>query len=185
MKNSRKQTAGRARLARRGRAAALGALLVLALFAGAAGAQALLIDAAQELPNTFTPGRVTCAVEETFDGRVKRDVRVKNTGNADAYIRVALVTYLTGADGAVDGAQAAPALEFAPGEGWVLHEDGYYYYTQPVAPGAQTGALIGSLTLAPGQVVDVIASAVQSAPARAVADAWGVTIAPGSVAAAG
>lgn len=185
MKNSRKQTAGRARLARRGRAAALGALLVLALFAGAAGAQALLIDAAQELPNTFTPGRVTCAVEETFDGRVKQDVRVENTGNADAYIRVALVTYLTGADGAVDGAQAAPALEFAPGEDWVLHEDGYYYYTQPVAPGAQTGALIGSLTLAPGQVVDVIASAVQSAPARAVADAWGVTIAPGSVAAAG
>lgn len=80
MKNGRKQTAGRARLARRGRAAALGALLVLALFAGAAGAQALLIDAAQELPNTFTPGRVTCAVEETFDGRVKQDVRVENTG---------------------------------------------------------------------------------------------------------
>ena len=45
--------------------------------------------------------------------------------------------------------------------------------------------MIEHLALAPDQVVDVIASAVQSAPARAVQEAWGVTIAPGSVAAAG
>lgn len=182
MENGTKQPAPR--LWTRRQTTVLCALLALALLAGAAGAAAFLIDSAGEKVNTFLPGRVTCEVEETFDGQAKERVRVRNTGDTDAYIRVSLVSYYL-CGGGVDGTRPAPALSFTPGDGWVLHSDGYYYYTLPVAGGDETGVLIEHLALAPDQVVDVIASAVQSAPARAVQEAWGVTIAPGSVAAAG
>lgn len=169
-----------ARCARRGRAVLL--CCVAACFAlAAAGALALLVAGTTPVENRFQPSSVTCEVEETFDGTVKSDVRVQNTGDVDAYIRVALVTYAQNAAGQVDAAQAAALPAFAPGDGWVLY-GGYYYYTLPVPAGGTTAtALIDRVSLSPGQVVEVLASAIQSAPARAVGEAWGVSVQPGSV----
>ena len=66
--------------------------------------------------------------------------------------------------------------------------NGYYYYTAPVAPHASTGVLIDLCTPVAGRApegytlsVNVLASAIQSVPAEAVGQAWGVSIAPGSV----
>lgn len=177
-----------ARPRRRGRATAM-LLATVMLFALAVGGTiAWLIDKDSPLVNTFDPSKVTCEVQEKFDGKVKSDVNVKNTGDIDAFIRVKLVTYRTNADGKHIGG-TAEIPDFTPGEGWVKYGD-YYYYTKPVAPNAKPATnLISSITLTDSytdadggmQAIDVMAEAIQSVPADAVRQAWGVSIAPNSV----
>ncbi len=146
----------------------------------AAGAVAFLIDDTAPVENEFKPSEVTCEVAETFENGVKKDVKIQNTGDIPAYIRVALVTYFVDGDN-VDGSKTATIPNFTMGAGRVKNGE-YYYFTKPVAAGALTDtALIDSITLKNGQVVEVIASAIQSEPAKAVGEAWGVTIAENSV----
>lgn len=183
MENRSNQPAGRSRRRRvmRNRAILVIAVAALVCALGAAGAVAFLIDTTKPVKNTFDPSKVTCEVEETFDGTTKTNVQIKNTGDIPAYIRVALVTYFVDGEGNVDGSRTATIPDFKMGAGWVKHGD-YYYFTKPVAAGELTDtALIDSITLENGQVVEVIASAIQSEPAKAVGEAWGVTIAENSV----
>lgn len=160
--------------------------VLLALAIG--GTVAWLSTKDAPITNTFNPSHVSCSVTEEFDGKIKSNVNVTNTSDIDAYIRVKLVTYRTNDQGQhIGGTAEIPA--FTPGTGWVSY-GGYYYYTKPVAPnGSPENALISSITLtgsyndADGghQAIDVMAEAIQSEPARAVGQAWGVSIAPGSV----
>lgn len=184
----RKPHKGRGRLAMM----VLSVVLLLALAVG--GTLAWLSTKTTQVTNTFTPAEVTCEVEEGFNENtgVKTNVNVKNTGNIDVYIRVKLVTYRTNDAGQHIGG-TAELPEFTLGENWVEH-GGYYYYTLPVASGEKPVAnLADRMTLekfygdADGgkQALDVMAEAIQSAPEKAVADAWGVKIAPGSVTVAG
>ena len=177
-----------ARPRRRGRATAM-LLATVMLFALAVGGTiAWLIDKDSPLVNTFDPSKVTCEVQEKFDGKVKSDVNVKNTGDIDAFIRVKLVTYRTNDAGQhIGGTAALP--QFTLGANWVEY-NGYYYYTLPVAPGDNPATkLTDSITLTESyddadgghQSIDVMAEAIQSVPAEAVGQAWGVSIAPGSV----
>lgn len=185
----RKPHKGRGRLAMM----VLSVVLLLALAVG--GTLAWLSTNTTPVTNTFTPAEVTCEVEETFDPDtgVKTNVNVKNTGNIAVYIRVKLVTYRTNDAGQHIGGKAE-LPQFTLGENWVEKEDGYYYYTLPVAPGGKPVAnLADRMTLeksykdADGgkQALDVMAEAIQSEPEKAVADAWGVKIAQGSVTVAG
>ena len=177
-----------ARPRRRGRATAM-LLATVMLFALAVGGTiAWLIDKDSPLVNTFDPSKVTCEVQEKFDGKVKSDVNVKNTGDIDAFIRVKLVTYRTNDAGQhIGGTAALP--QFTLGANWVEY-NGYYYYTLPVAPGDMPATkLTDSMTLTESyddadgghQSIDVMAEAIQSVPAEAVGQAWGVSIAQGSV----
>lgn len=177
-----------ARPRRRGRATAM-LLATVMLFALAVGGTiAWLIDKDSPLVNTFDPSKVTCEVQEKFDGKVKSDVNVKNTGDIDAFIRVKLVTYRTNDAGQhIGGTAALP--QFTLGANWIEY-NGYYYYTLPVAPGDKPATkLTDSMTLTESyddadgghQSIDVMAEAIQSVPAEAVGQAWGVSIAPGSV----
>ena len=175
---------------RRGRMATVVLSLILLLALAVGGTVAWLSAQAPEVTNTFTPATVTCEVEEEFDKNtgVKTDVNVKNTSDIDVYIRVKLVTYRTNDAGQhIGGTAELPA--FTLGENWV-EKDGYYYYTLPVAPDKTPAAnLADKMTLTASyddadggkQALDVMAEAIQSAPEEAVADAWGVQIAPGSV----
>lgn len=179
---------------RRGRMATVVLSLVLLLALAVGGTVAWLNDRTPKVTNTFTPAHVTCEVEEAFDKTtgVKTDVNVKNTSDIDVYIRVKLVTYRTNDAGQhIGGTAELPA--FTLGENWV-EKDGYYYYTLPVAPGKTPAAnLADKMTLTASyddadggkQALDVMAEAIQSAPEEAVADAWGVKIAQGSVTKAG
>lgn len=159
-------------------------LLVLAVIGGTV---AYLLTETPSIVNTFTPSKVKTEITEEFDGQVKKNVNVKNTGDISAYVRVKLVSYrVNDAGERIGGLANVPA--FTPNNGWVEH-GGFYYYTQPVAAGSQPATnLVDSLTLveyddADGgkQVIEVLAEAIQSDPAKASQDAWGVTIAPGSV----
>ena len=119
-------------------------LLLTGLVIG--GTLAALIDDTEPVVNEFTPSKVGSSVDEEFDGEVKKNVNVTNTGDIAAYVRVRLVTYRVNDQGQRIGGEAAiPA--FTPGNGWVKNGD-YYYYTSPVAPGAKPDAnLIDQITL--------------------------------------
>ncbi len=113
--------------------------------------------------NTFTPSKVSCAVvengkvdENTADvvetGNSKTNVQIKNTGDTDAYIRVAVVVNWMSEDGSKVWAQkpvkdADYKISYnLSNNGWIDGGDGYYYYTQPVDPNEMTGVLINSAT---------------------------------------
>lgn len=171
---------------KRGALLALCLALVACITAGVA--LAYLTARTEPVKNAFDPSFVDAEVEETFDGERKTNVNARNVGDTEAYLRIKLVTYRVNAeDQRIGGTARIP--EFELGESWVEH-DGFYYYTLPVAPGELPAAplaaeipLTGAYSDVDGgkQAIDVIAEAVQSEPARAIAYAWGVAIAPGSV----
>jgi len=173
------------------------ALLVgVILLAGTAGTLAWL-SVTGVLVNQFGIGSVTPSVRETLNGKVKSDVKAKNTGTAPAYIRAAVDIYWQDQDGARlwDEPKEEPkgeadyeiAWSVADASGansaynWVKASDGFYYWTSPVAPGAETGVLINRVTelkATEGRnlVVDISTQAVQATPDEAVHDAWGCSV---------
>lgn len=188
-----KHDGAKARPARRkahhtGRLTAMVIATALLLALAISGTVAWLTTKDAPITNTFNPSKVACEVTESFNGTVKSSVNVKNTGDIDAYIRVKLVTYRTNKQGQhIGGTAELPS--FTLGANWVKYGD-YYYYTLPVAAGQKPAAnLTDTMTLtaeytdADGgkQAIDVMAEAIQSVPAEAVGEAWGVTISEGSV----
>lgn len=164
----------------------LSVVLVVTIAVG--GTVAYLVTQDAPITNTFTPSHVNCEVTEDFNGTVKSNVNVTNTGDTEAYIRVKLVTYRVNEDRQhIGGTATIPT--FTLGANWKEY-DGYYYYTLPVKPGEQPDTvLISSIKLedsypdADGgkQAIDVMAEAIQSAPAEAIGRSWGVTISEGRV----
>ena len=184
--------AGRApRRPRMSRTALVLAAVVLVLGAAIGGTVAWLAANTPGLTNTFTPGEVKCTVEETFANGVKRNVKIKNTGNTDAYIRAKVVVTWKDRDGNVyGGATPAEGTDYTISyrtSGWRQVGD-YWYCTQPVAPDGLTPELISEAKPVDGKApagyalsIEILAEAIQSSPASAVQEAWGVTIANGSV----
>lgn len=171
----------------------LAALVALVLILGAVvgGTLAYLAARTDAIVNTFNPTKVDITVEENFNGTTKEDVKIKNNGDTEVYIRATYVVTWKDAAGNVYPTQPVEGTDYSISlnlsEGWVQY-GGYYYYTEPVAPGASTGVLITSCAPVSEKTpegyflsVDVLASAIQSVPAEAVGQAWGVSIAPGSV----
>lgn len=172
------------------------ALLVgVILLAGTAGTLAWL-SVTGVLVNQFGIGSVTPSVQETLNGKVKSDVKAKNTGAAPAYIRAAVDIYWQDQDGArlwdepvagtdyvIDWGSVSKASASNTASSWVVASDGYYYWTSPVAPMGKTDVLIKSVTeqKADGKnlVVDISTQAIQSTPDDAVAEAWGCTVKDG------
>lgn len=192
MANTQKKPVGRylRKHTRRGRQATLVAALALILVFAVGATAAFLLTKTSSVTNTFTPSQVSCSVTEDFDGTTKSNVNVTNTSDIPAYIRVKLVTYrVNDASQRIGGTATIPA--FTPGENWVKNGE-YYYYTLPVAAGDHPAnpligtpgiELAGSYPDADGgkQVIEVMAEAIQSTPAEAVGEAWGVSISQGAV----
>ena len=166
---------------------------LLALLLVVAGGTLAWLTAQDSVSNTFTPAHVTCDVDETFDGTAKSDVSIKNTSDIPVYIRASIVVTWKDSNGNVYGQLPTASdydMQMADNSGWVLGTDGYYYFTSPVAVGGATDTLINSCTVNAGATppgddyklsVEIIAEAIQSQPARAVQQAWGVTISGGNV----
>lgn len=101
----------------------------------------------------------------SYEGATKTAVAIQNTGNTDAYIRVALIgqwldaesgdpvfgytDFTSGEFRSVDswyedqfvGSKPQKQGKFTglPGTKWTLKDDGFYYYSDPVAPGKFIG----------------------------------------------
>lgn len=144
---------------------------------------AFIFTVTAPLTNTFTPAQVSCEVLETFDGVTKSDVKIKNTGKTDSYIRAAVVVTWASSDGTrVTAAKPAAgtdySITFADASAWKLSSDGFWYYTLPVAVDAETDTLIESCTrtTAPPDgfylSVEIVASSIQSSPTDVVKRNW-------------
>lgn len=166
-------------------------VLVLTMTVGAT--VAYLIDQSGPITNIFTPSEVTSEVEEEFPDpyNVKQNVKIKNTGDAPAYIRAAVVFNWKSADGKIGPGTPAEGTDYeiswntvdakASGAKW-FKAGGYYYYPDPVTNGSSTGTLITKIqnaktkTADDGTVyylnVEILSSAIQSTPAAAVQEAW-------------
>lgn len=176
------------------------AIIVLAV--AVCGTLAYVIAGTSSVENTFTPSHVACAVLENgedaehtadvVDGITqKTDVKIKNTGNTEAYIRVAVVVTWKSADGRVWAQQPSDTdyTVVLNDTDWVKGSDGYYYHKAPVAAGATTKAIIKSAALKEGITppvgsdgtqyyldIEIVASAIQSTPVSVVTGEWEVTV---------
>lgn len=142
----------------------LSVILVLSL-AAAGATLAFLSTKTEPVDNQFEEAIVTCCVNRTGDV-----FDVTNTGNIHAFIRTAVVINWMDTDGNVRGIAPTDAdVEFGLNTtDWVILDDGYFYYTSPVAPGQNTADLITSITLKTSVPqgyylsVEVIAEAIQA-----------------------
>lgn len=175
-------TPSRRRSVRRrgGRPLALLLALILVVGAAAGGTVAWLTQTTLTENNSFEYGRVSCAINESFDRKTKSAVSVTNTGNTPAYIRAACIVNWVDEQGNIVAnvpAEYTYTLSI-PGAGWTAGNDGYYYYNGVVEPGGVTaGSLLTCTSNGPtdGEYklsVKVIASAVQATPRTAVNRAW-------------
>lgn len=167
-------------------------LSVLTVILGLAGGITLayIFTQTQPIENTFRPTEVTVEIEEEFDGSVKSDVKITNTGTAPSYIRAAVVVTWVTSDGStlaetpVEGEDYD--ITYAENTGWLKGDDGYWYYTTPVNPNESTGILIDECTQLAEKTdcqlaVEILASAIQSDPSDAATEAWGVTVLDGVI----
>lgn len=158
------------------------ALAVVVLTAAVGGTMAWLSTNTNDLTNTFTPARVTCAVDETFNGQKKENVKIRNTGDTDAYIRAMVIGNWCDKDDKVVQSIDFDNMNYFGylGANWFQGSDGFYYYKEQVAPEASTGALFGYIVPkendkpdgADHLEVNIVCQAVQSTPAKAVTEAW-------------
>lgn len=159
--------------------------------------------------NKFKPSKVSCAVVEnggtpvtgsvTDTGNVKENVQIKNTGDTDAYIRVAVVVNWASADGSSvwstkpeEGDNLDYKIEYNLNGDWFDGGDGFYYYSKTISPEELTTILINeakqlkSAPQTPDGIqyylsIEIVASAIQSTPETVVENHWGVTVENGVI----
>ena len=159
--------------------------------------------------NTFKPSKVSCAVVENgndpVSGKIqnidkKSNVQIKNTGDTDAYIRVAVVVNWMDEAGTKVWAtkpveDTEYSITYANTPNWVKGSDDYWYYTKSVPPtegNNLTDILIEKATQnkeGPKGTddtqyylsIEIVASAIQSTPETVVAEQWGVTVNDGVI----
>lgn len=177
---------------------ALVSVLVL-VFAAVGVTVAYLQTQTEPLENQFTPAKVSCKVEETFEDNVKSNVTIQNTGDTDAFIRVAVVANWVQTDEnssvtsvyaqqPVAGTDYTLTLADDVNEKWLKDSNGFYYYKNAVEPDGSTAVLIkeckpiesnapAGYTLA----VEIVASAIQASPETVAEEYWRISVEKGEI----
>lgn len=178
-----------------GKPVALLVCLVLVLGLGVGGVLAYLSTRTDPVKNTFTPSKVTTTVEEELEGNVKSNVKIKNTGDTEAWIRAAVIVTWQDEAGNVYGTAPKAGEDYEisynldsqtnPDGQWMLGSDGFYYWMKPVKPvtdapdDCMTGVLITTCKPVANKApegysltVEVLGSGIQSKPASVFNDKW-------------
>ena len=153
---------------------------------------AFIATSTEPITNIFNPANVTIDIDEKFENGVKTDVKVKNTGNTDAFIRAKIVVTWKDTNGNVSATKPELGTDYTMTlneADWFQGTDGFYYCTKSVAPNGSTPALITECKKADGVTppdgydlsVEIIASGIQSTPDGAVTEAWGMTVTNGQL----
>lgn len=134
--------------------------LVLIFCCTVGGTLAWLVTKTDAVTNTFQPTAVSCEVEEDISGSTKKNVAVSipnkagNVDNTDAYVRATYVVNWAkdGSDNTNTVYAVAPVagtdytLKMGSSK-WTKGDGGYYYYSEPVAPGRKTEVLFKEFAL--------------------------------------
>ena len=168
------------------------ASLVLLLTVTIGATLAVLVTNTDAVENVFLPAKAGIEIVEDFDGSEKKSVQIQNTGDADVYVRVALLKQKTatneGTTTVVNGMMLGEG-DVTVGKDWVLAADGYYYYLKRVGTGEAgvTANLLGApLKVEKDTVISVLAQAIQADGVDAKGNkpielAWGVDIEGGQL----
>jgi len=175
--------------------------LVLIITAVTGGTIAFLTMSTNPITNIFSRSFVATEIHENFVKQpgvvggqnvnlgIKSDVKVRNAGNTEAYIRAAIIVTWKNSEGHVYGklpSDSDYSISINTNNGWTQGRDGFYYWTKPVSCGEDTdlktytGVLINSVEAlaeagpAAGYYLDVqiIASGIQSKPNNVVGSVW-------------
>lgn len=174
---------GRSHNGKRSLAALIALVLIICVAVG--GTIAYIVTQTDKVENKFTPADVQIEIHETFNGTDKSSITVENVNdakNVPCYIRVKLVSNMQDKDGNVIGSAAINAFNL--NDKWFKGNDGCYYYKNVVAVGDATENLLAAgekITLANGQVVEVLAEGIQATPETAVTSAWPVKVVNGQL----
>ena len=163
-------------------------IVCLAVFA-VNGIYAYLISKTETHSNTIVPATVSCTVEENFENGIKQDVKVRNTGNVNAFIRAAVVATFVSQEGKVLSTAPQENVDYNitfNTQDWKKGSDGFWYHSEAVVPDGVTSVLIQSATAqsAPDGYklnIQIIATSIQSDPQTAVQSAWGVNVDNGKI----
>lgn len=180
----------RAKLKKPWTIAVLAVLLAVAVMASVNVTYAYLFTKTNSAENNFVPAVVDCEMDEDFIDNVKSDVRVKNIGTTEAYMRLVVVVTWQDDNGNCLAMKPQENVDFtmkANTDGWFKH-DGIWYCKTPVAVGFNTPPLIEEFkptgTNTPNGyhlTIQFLASAIQSQPDQAVEEAWGIQIVDGQL----
>lgn len=182
---------------RSGKSAALLVSLLLIIGVTVGGTIAFLMDSDGPLHNMFNPSQVTTYVDEEVSDGTKSNVKIRNTGDTDAWIRAAVVITWQDEEGnvygqlPVEGADKDYIISYNISPEikeycWVKGNDGFYYWSSPVtASNGATGVLINSctannsITVGTGDeavtyylTVEIIGSGIQNKPANVFNTEW-------------
>lgn len=161
--------------------------LLLILSITVTGTVAFLVTHTTSITNRFDDSYVACEVSEDFNEVTKRDVKIKNTGDTQAYIRAYVnVVWMNDAHEVygVSPTESEYTIDYVTDGDWLEGSDGYWYYKYPVNAGDLTTTLINECSIADGVTapdgyylsVEIVCQAVQSTPYRVVGDMWHVTL---------
>ena len=162
--------------------------VVMLIGAVVGSAVAFLVTETAPVENKFSYAKLSTEITESFDGATKSNVQIKNTGDTAAYIRATYV--VTWRDMSGNIVPSVPdgytyTLTENPDGKWKKIDD-YFYYPTPVEPKSSTlGSLLTCTVTHPDNPeyvlnVEILASTIQSTPANAVTEAWGVTPSSGN-----
>lgn len=173
------QEKGRGSAARIYRTAVLLIAVLLLITTAVGSTAAFLVTKTEPVEEAFAYAQVSCQVTDAL--------AVQNTGTAQAYIRASYAVNWLDGEGHI--AAAVPenySCDPVETPQWEKGEDGYFYYPYPVAPGGETPSLLTCSVSRPENPeytlsVEVVAEAIQSNPAEAAEDAWGVTVSDGKL----
>ena len=172
------QEKGRGPAARVYRTAVLLIAVLLLISTAVGSTAAFLVTKTEPVVEDFAYAQVSCQVTDTMG--------VKNTGTAQAYIRASYAVNWR-LDGEESIAAAVPedySCALVENPQWEKGGDGYFYYPYPVDPGDEAPSLLTCIVSCPEDPtytlsVEVVAEAIQSNPAGAAEDAWGVRVSDG------
>lgn len=163
-----------------GKTAVLILSLILACTLAVGGTVAWLVDSTPAITNTMIPGNVPISIQETVENNSKSSVKIRNDGNIDAYIRVAVVANCVDESGNII-AGTVPTISVT--EAW-QQIGGYYYYKGTVAPKATTPELLEASISLDGYEVNILAESIQVlggyGDQKPETYAWGVTYTDGA-----
>lgn len=153
-----------------------------------------------DVADIFTTDPVVEVVKNTTENgkpvTVKESIKIQNTGNIPAYLRIKLITYWEDSKGNVVG-RASEALSFTTSSDWIYDQkNDVYYYKYVVNPGDTTNEFFAdnnqriimrhieetveyqtiTITYDYYQVVEVHVEGIQALPTTAVTKQWDVTI---------